>query len=70
MRAPGKHHDPHLGGNAADERFHALAHFACGFVGEGQRENLAGQYALFANQIGDAVREHARLAAAGAGQHL
>ena len=51
-----------------DEQLDAVAHLLRRLVGEGDREDLAGPGALGAHQPGDPVREHARLAAARAGQ--
>ena len=59
-------HDPHRAGGAADEQLDALAHLGRGLVGEGDREDLAGARLARAHQVGDAVREHARLARSGA----
>ena len=42
-------------------------HLAGGLVGEGDGEDVAGADALL-QQVGDAARDDARLAAAGAGQ--
>ncbi|MEA3219929.1 MAG: hypothetical protein OZX49_01025 [Immundisolibacter sp.] len=47
----------------------ALAHLGRGLVGEGDGQNLQRRGTLDLDQPGDAVRQHAGLAAAGAGQH-
>ena len=52
----------------AEQPFDALAHLARGLVGERDREDLPGLRLVGVDQEGDAVREHARLAAAGAGE--
>ncbi|CUI80596.1 Uncharacterised protein [Achromobacter xylosoxidans] len=54
---------------AVHQRPDALVHFARGLVGEGQRHHVATHVAAFAQQVGDLLRDDARLAAAGAGQH-
>ena len=45
-----------------------LAHLGRGLVGERDREDLVRAHALVADEVRDAVREHARLARAGACQ--
>ena len=47
---------------AADEIADALLHFAGGLVGEGHREDLAGESAPGCEDVGDAGGENARLA--------
>jgi len=47
----------------------AAFHFARGLVGESHGGDIARRYAALGNQIGDFFGNHARLAAAGAGQH-
>ena len=54
---------------AADELADALLHLARRLVGEGDGEDLAGEGAAGGEDVGDARRQHARLAGAGAGQH-
>ena len=58
-----------LGQLAVDQRLDALVHLARGLVGEGQRHHVAAHVAAFAQQVSDLLRDHPRLAAAGAGQH-
>ena len=58
---------PHLLGDRADEGADPVLHLVGGLVGEGDGEDLEGADALVADQVGDAVREHAGLAGAGAG---
>ena len=60
--------DPHDARHRADEGADAAAHLAGGLVGEGDGEDLVGAHAAHADEVGDAVGEHARLARAGAGQ--
>ena len=62
-----KRQHPHLIGAAAGERMDALTHFTRRLVGKRQRQHLPWSGALFGKQIGDAVREHARFAAARTG---
>ena len=45
------------------------AHFRGGLVGEGDREDAVRRDPLYLNEPGHAVHQHARLAAARAGQH-
>ena len=59
----------HRLGALADQRLDALAHLARRLVGEGDRENFPCPREAEAQYMGDAGREHARLAGAGAGQH-
>ena len=56
--------DPHPGG----ELGHAALHLVGRFVGEGEGQNLRRPHAV-REQVGDAVGDHARLAAARPGQH-
>ncbi|MEZ4387525.1 MAG: hypothetical protein R3D98_08085 [Candidatus Krumholzibacteriia bacterium] len=58
--------DPEGSAVLAHGRGHPLLHLARGLVGEGVGQDLARVHALF-QQPGDAGGEHARLAAAGAG---
>ena len=51
------------------QRVHAAGHLAGGLVGEGHREDVARVHAAHGEQVGDAVRDDAGLAAAGARQH-
>ena len=46
-----------------------FAHFAGGFVGEGDRQDLAGEGAAGQQDMGETGGQHARFAGAGAGQH-
>ena len=46
-----------------------LLHFVRGFISERDGEYVLGTNAAAFDQIGDAVREHTGLAAAGAGQN-
>ncbi len=48
---------------------HTLAHFLGRLVGEGDRCDTAGRVATTADQVGDLLHDHARLAAARTGQH-
>jgi hypothetical protein len=59
---------PHAGGAAAEQHLDALAHLARRLVGEGDREDLLGAGALGGDDVGDAVGEDPRLAAARAGE--
>ncbi len=61
-------HHPHRARGAADEQLDALAHLLRGLVGERDREDLRRARLAGAQQVRDPVREHARLARAGAGQ--
>ena len=54
---------------AADEIADALLHLARRLVGEGDGEDLAGERTARGEDVGDARRQHARLAGAGAGEH-
>ena len=56
-------------GRVAEQQLDALAHLLRGLVGEGDGQELAGARAAGVHEPGDAVREHARLARAGAGEH-
>ncbi len=53
---------------AGDQGSDALAHLAGGLVGEGDGQDGPSRNLVGADQVGDAVRDHAGLAAAGAGQ--
>lgn len=60
-------HHPHRVRARADELLDTLLHLARGLVREGDREDLAGVDIALAQKMGDAVREHPRLAGARAG---
>jgi hypothetical protein len=53
----------------ADELIQSRAHLAGGFIRKRNGEDLVRRDAVFVNQVGDPVCEHARLAAARSGQH-
>jgi hypothetical protein len=59
---------PDAGGAELKERLQAAAHLTRGLVGEGHGQDLVREGALGADQVGDPVREHTRLAAARAGE--
>ncbi len=54
--------DPHALGRLPDERLDAIPHLSGGLVGEGDREDLARPGVARLDEVGDAPREHARLA--------
>ena len=54
--------------DAAEQRLDAVAQLARRLVGEGDGHDAAGRHALLADQVGDAVGDDARLAAAGPGE--
>ena len=58
----------HVARLLADQRQDALAHLGGGLVGERDGQDLPGPHALDADQVGDPMGQHARLAAARAGQ--
>ncbi len=71
--------DPHAGGveggderradaHGQHERLHARAHLLGSLVGERHREHVARIHALDGEKVGDAMGDHARLAAARAGE--
>ena len=51
-----------------EQRSHARAHFAGGFIREGDGQNGRRRHVIRADQMRDAMRDDARLAAARAGQ--
>ena len=55
-------------GESANQLVHALDHLAGGLVGEGDGEDGLRHHAQVLDQMGDAVGDDARLAAARAGQ--
>ncbi len=61
-------HQPHAARRASEQPLDARAHLAGGLVGERDREDLTGLRAVAVDEVGEAVREHARLAAAGTGE--
>ena len=61
-----KRRHPHRAGPVADQAHHAFAHLGGGLVGEGDGQNLADPDAAGRDQVGDAPRQHRRLARAGA----
>ena len=62
---------PHPGEAVVDpgQGLDALAHFARRLVGEGNGKDLVPARAKSGDEVGDAGRQHARLADAGAGEH-
>ena len=60
--------DPYLVSALAHQGAHALAHLSGGLVGKGDRQNMPRLYAVI-DQVGNAVGEGARLAAARARQN-
>ena len=60
--------DPHAAQVHRQHRRHASEHLARCLVGERHRQDAAGGRAPGLDQPGDACRQHARLAAAGAGE--
>ncbi len=69
MREAVERADPKRAARHAEQRLDAAAHLAGGLVGEGHREDRVRRGAVLRDQPGDAVHEHARLAAAGPGEH-
>ena len=63
-----KRANEHLAGFAPHQLFGALAHFAGGFVGEGDGGNAVGCQARL-NEAANLVRDHPRFARPGASQH-
>ncbi len=61
--------DPHTADRALQQLFDTAAHFAGGLVGKCHGQNAKGRYALHLHQPGDAMDQHAGLAAAGASQY-
>ena len=60
--------DPRLARVRAGQAFDAFAHFARGFIGKSQGQDMPGLHAVF-QQIGHAVGQRARFAAARPGQN-
>ena len=62
--------DPEIPGDGAEHvgALEAVPHLAGGLVRERHRKNAPGRDALPRDQVGDAIRDHARLPAAGAGE--
>ena len=69
MRDAVKGADPHRPHRHAHEALDAPAHLGRRLVGERHRKNRMRRDVLDFDQPGDAVREHARLAGTGTGQH-
>ena len=61
--------DPHAAHAVAQQGLEAVAHLGGGLVGEGDGEDAVGAHAEILDDVGDAVREHARLARTRAGEH-
>ena len=57
---------PHGVGTRSDKSCHTLAHLGRSLVGERDGQDLTGGDTPFGQQIGDATRQHCRLARAGA----
>ncbi len=60
--------DPHALAVALEQRAHAVAHLFGSLVGEGHRQHLIERCVALLDEMGDAVRDDARLTGAGAGQ--
>jgi hypothetical protein len=58
-----KRADPEIARRRTHHAFQARLHLGCGFVGEGHRQNAIRGDPHIAEQIGDTVRQDARLAA-------
>ncbi len=54
---------------AADQALYALLHLAGRLVSEGDCKDISWVDAALADQVGDAIRERPRLAAAGSGKY-
>ena len=63
-----KGREPDAFGLLADQRFHPLAHLAGGLVGEGHRQHLIRLGMAIADEVGDPIRDDARLTGPGAGE--
>jgi hypothetical protein len=63
-----KGRQPHAFRVSADQRLDALAHLPGGLVGEGDREHVVRLGVAIADEVGDAIRNDARLPRAGAGE--
>ena len=61
--------DPERVGGHAEQRLDAPAHLGGGLVRERDRHQAVRRNAVLEDQPGGAMRQHARLAAAGAGEH-
>ncbi len=60
--------EPHAADAVPDQLLHASTHLAGRLVGEGDGADLVGAHAPCRDHVRDPVREHAGLAAAGAGK--
>ncbi len=61
-------HQPHPARAASEQALDPVAHLAGGLVGERDREDLAGLRLVGVDEVREAMRQHPRLAAAGAGE--
>ena len=61
--------DPQIARRRTDHALEPRLHFAGGLVREGDRKNAIRSDARSSEQVGDAVRKNARLAAAGTGEY-
>ena len=59
---------PHRAAVGVEQPLDTLAHFLGGLVGEGDRHDLIGIRDLLGDEIGDAMRDDARLSRAGSGK--
>ena len=69
MRQAVERADPQVARRHAEQRLDAVAHLGRGLVRERHGEHVLRGDAVDADDPRDAVHEHARLAAAGAGEH-
>jgi hypothetical protein len=61
--------DPHRPAVRAEKRLDAVAHLCCGLIGERDSQKTIGRRNLLGNEIGDAMRDDARLAGSRAGKN-
>ena len=69
MRQAVERADPEIARRHAEQRLDAIAHLGRRLVRERDGEHVLRRYAVDADDPRNSVHEHARLAAAGAGQH-
>jgi hypothetical protein len=69
VRETVKSADPERAARMTEQPLDAAAHLRGRLVGEGDRKDAVRRDAFHLDQPGYAVHQHARLAAAGAGQH-
>jgi hypothetical protein len=64
-----KRRDPHRAAVRSEQQFHSRPHLFRGLVGEGDCQHAVGSRLLLGHEVGDAMRDDARLSRTRAGEN-